>query len=73
MICVVSGQLRESSHYSGSVFRYFLTSIIIVPVLLGVFAASYRDGAHARLLLRVGWTTYAVLWFGMLYYLRHRW
>lgn len=54
-------------------FRYFLTSIIIVPVLLGVFAANYRGGAHSGQLMRVGWMVYGVLWFGMLYYLRHRW
>jgi hypothetical protein len=55
------------------VFRYFLTSIIIVPVLLGVIAANYRGGAHARPLLRIGWMAYAALWFATLYYLRHRW
>lgn len=54
-------------------FQNFLISIVIVPVLLGVFAASYREGALARPLLRVGWTMYGVLWFGMLYYLRYRW
>ena len=54
-------------------FRYFLTSITIVPVLLGVIAVSYRGNADSRSLLRIGWIVYGVLWFGMLYYLRHRW
>jgi len=55
------------------VFKYFLISIAIVPLLIGVGAAKARDGARSRSALRVGWVVYAVLWFGVLYYLRYRW
>jgi hypothetical protein len=55
------------------VFKYFLISIALVPILLGVSAAKERDGARNRSALRVGWLVYAVLWFGVLYYLRYRW
>jgi len=55
------------------VFKYFLISIALVPILLGVSAAKERDGARSRSALRVGWLVYAALWFGVLYYLRYRW
>jgi hypothetical protein len=55
------------------VFKYFLVSIALVPILLGVSAAKGRDGARDQSALRVRWLIYAVLWFGVLYYLRRRW
>ena len=54
-------------------FKYFLISIAIVPLLLGVGAANGRDGGGSRSALRVGWLVYALFWFGVLYYLRYRW
>ena len=54
-------------------FKYFLISIAIVPLLVGVSAAKVPDGGRSRSALRIGWFLYAVLWFGVLYYLRYRW
>ena len=54
-------------------FKYFLISIAIVPLLLGIGAAKVPDVKRSRSTLRVGWAVYAVLWFGVLYYLRYRW
>jgi hypothetical protein len=54
-------------------FKYLLISIAIVPLLVGVSAAKGDDGRRRRSALRVGWVLYAVLWFGVLYYLRYRW
>lgn len=52
--------------------KYILLSAVIVPILLGLSAAKGRDGARDRSALRVGWVTYAILWFAALYYLRYR-
>ena len=54
-------------------FKYFLISITIVPLLLGVGAARGRDLRRGRSALRLGWVVYAIVWFGVLYYLRYRW
>ena len=54
-------------------FKYFLISIVIAPLLAGVTAVKGRDGNRDRSALRVTWIVYAVLWFGVLYYLRYRW
>jgi len=54
-------------------FQLFMISMTLVPLLLGVSAAKTRGGARANSVLGVGWVLYAVLWFGMLYYLRYRW
>ena len=54
-------------------FKYFLISIVIAPLLLGVSAAKGRSAGRSRSALRVGWVVYALLWFGVLYYLRYRW
>ncbi|HUN74846.1 MAG TPA: hypothetical protein VMU40_10060 [Steroidobacteraceae bacterium] len=54
-------------------FKYFLVSIALVPILLGVVAAKERDPARNRLALRISWIVYSALWFGVLYYLRFRW
>ena len=54
-------------------FKYFLISIAIVPLLLGVSAAKGGDPGRSRSALRVAWVLYALLWFGLLFYLRYRW
>lgn len=54
-------------------FKYFLISIAIAPLFVGVWAAQRRDAGRGRSALRVGWVLYATLWFGVLYYLRFRW
>ena len=54
-------------------FKYFLISIGILPVLVGVSAAKARDAGRSLSALRVSWVVYAILWFGALYYLRYRW
>lgn len=54
-------------------FKYFLISIAIAPLFVGVGAAKGRDAVRGRSALRVGWLVYATLWFGVLYYLRYRW
>lgn len=54
-------------------FKYLLISIVVVPLLLGVSAAKGHDPGRSRSALRIGWILYALLWFGVLYYLRGRW
>ena len=54
-------------------FKYVLISIVIVPVLLGVKAATYPSGRRGLRVLAVGWILYGVVWVAMLYFLRHRW
>ena len=54
-------------------FQYLMVSILIAPVLIGVGSVSGRDDARDRRILRAGWIVYAVLWFGLMYYLRYRW
>jgi hypothetical protein len=54
-------------------FQNFLISIVILPLLLAVSAANGRDGARHRRVLKIGWTSYTVVWFCTLYYLRYRW
>lgn len=54
-------------------FKYFLISVAFAPLLVGVIAAKGSDGARARGRLRAAWILYAILWFGVLYYLRFRW
>jgi len=55
-------------------FQYFVISFTIAPILVGMSAAARgRDGGRDRSALRVGWVLYAVVWFGVLYYLRNRW
>jgi len=55
------------------VFQYFMISIVIVPILLGVQAASPGKRARDWRILKIAWLVYAVLWFCALYYLRYRW
>ena len=54
-------------------FKFLLISIVIVPTLLGVKAASGDDGPRGLPVLRTAWVLYSVLWLGMLYYLKDRW
>ena len=53
-------------------FKYFLISITIIPLLVGIGAAR-GEIPRQHSALRIGWVVYAVLWFGVLYYLRFRW
>jgi hypothetical protein len=55
------------------VFTFLLMSIVIVPVLLGVKAATSRGGLRGYQMLLTGWVLYGVVWLSMLYYLEHRW
>ena len=54
-------------------FRLFLISIVIVPVLLGVQTAKGPSGRRGLFLLLGFVLTYDVLYLLMLYYLRVRW
>ena len=54
-------------------FKYLIVSIVLVPALLGIFAANQRDPASGRVMLRVGWIAFSVFWIALLYYLRFRW
>ncbi len=51
----------------------FLTSVVIVPVLLGILALRGRSWEADRRILRMSWFAFAIIWFGALYYLRHKW
>jgi hypothetical protein len=55
------------------VFTFLLMSVVIVPVLLGVKAASSRSGPRGLRMLLIGWVLYGVLWLCMLYFLKTRW
>lgn len=54
-------------------FKYFMISIAIAPILLGVSAAKGSDSGRNLSALRIGWVVYAIFWIGVLYYLRYRW
>ena len=54
-------------------FKYFLISVVIAPLLAGVLTVKGRDRGGDLSALKVTWITYAILWFGVLYYLRYRW
>ena len=54
-------------------FKYLLVSIVFLPILLGLAAASSQDLAVGRRVLRLRWLVFAVCWIGLLHYLRHRW
>ena len=54
-------------------FKYLLMSIVIVPVLLGIKAATRRSGLRGLPMVLTGWVLYGLLWLCMLYYLEHRW
>ena len=54
-------------------FKLLLISIVIVPVLLGMYAARARRGRRGMGLLLGLVLTYDVFYWLMLYYLRVRW
>ena len=54
-------------------FQYFMISIVVMPILIGVYTARGRGRTRSRRKLTVTWVTYAILWFFVLYYLRFRW
>jgi len=54
-------------------FKYVLITIVIVPVLLGMLAATSRRRPVGLLLLLIGVVIYNVCYLGLLYYLRIRW
>jgi hypothetical protein len=55
------------------VFAWLLISIVIVPVLLGMHAATSRRGPRGLPVLLAGLLVYDVLYMFMLYYLYFRW
>jgi hypothetical protein len=54
------------------VLKFFLISIVIVPILLGITAANSANG-KSRSVLRSRWVLYAFVWMGFLYFLRFKW
>jgi hypothetical protein len=54
-------------------FKVFLISIVVVPVLLGMQAARARHGRRGLAMLLAAFFAYDVLYLLMLYYLRFRW
>jgi hypothetical protein len=54
-------------------FKYLLISIVIVPVLLGVQAATGRRGPRGLGFLLAALLVYDVLYLFMLHYLNYRW
>jgi hypothetical protein len=54
-------------------FKLLLISIVIVPVLLGMRAATSGGGRRGLGLLLALLLAYDVLYWAMLYYLRVRW
>ncbi len=54
-------------------FKGVLISVVIVPVLLGMQAASTRRAPQGLLLLLVFLLVYDILYLMLLYYLRVRW
>jgi hypothetical protein len=55
------------------VFKYLLISVVLAPLLVGLIAARGKEALRSRSVLRISWATYAVVWFGVLYYLKYRW
>jgi hypothetical protein len=54
-------------------FKGILDSVVVVPVLLGMLAATSRRGRRGLLLLFALFLTYDVLYLVLLRYLRARW
>lgn len=54
-------------------FKWLLISIVIVPVLLGMHAATSRRGPRGLPVLLASLLLYDVLYMFMLYYLYFRW
>ena len=57
----------------GTLFKLFLISIVLVPVLIGMRAARSRGRRHGVSVLLAALVTYDVLYLLMLYYVRVRW
>jgi hypothetical protein len=54
-------------------FKNLLVSIVLVPVLFGIYAAGMRRQGPGLVRLLVLFFIYDVLYLLMLYYLRYRW
>ncbi len=54
-------------------FKLLLMSVVIVPVLLGMQAATSRGLRRGVLVLLVLVSSYSMLYILMLYYLQYRW
>lgn len=54
-------------------FKLLLISIVIVPVLLGMYAATHGSQRRGPLLLLALVLGYDAFYFLMLFYLRYRW
>ncbi|HET6899597.1 MAG TPA: hypothetical protein VFK70_14675 [Vicinamibacteria bacterium] len=54
-------------------FKLLLISIVVVPVVLGIWAAATRSRRHGLLLLLAFVLGYDALYFVLLYYVRMRW
>ena len=54
-------------------FKLFLISVVLLPVLFGMYAATVRPRRRGLVLLLALVFTYDVVYMLMLYYLRLRW
>lgn len=80
-VCTADAKSSEASGHianarclgRGTVLKYLLISIVIVPVLLGIKTATGRNGTRGLRDLLVGWVIYSLLWVGLLYLLSRRW
>jgi len=54
-------------------FKLLLISIVVVPVVLGIWAAATRSRRRGLLLLLAFVLGYDALYFLLLYYVRMRW
>jgi len=54
-------------------FKLLLISIVVVPVVLGIWAAATRSRQRGLLLLLAFVLGYDALYFLLLYYVRMRW
>lgn len=54
-------------------FKYLLISVIIVPTLIGIVAVIARESNRQVGTAWFGWLAYALLWVGLLHFLRSRW
>jgi len=54
-------------------FKNLLVSIVLVPVLFGIYAAGMRRQGPGLVRLLILFFIYDVLYLLMLYYLRYRW
>jgi hypothetical protein len=54
-------------------FKLLLITVVAVPVLLGMYAATVRSRRHGLVLMLALVLVYDVLYMAMLYYVRIRW